>query len=322
MRAGQGGVEGRAIFLSRKSGVLDPPGFAAMKRTYDFATIGFRPHTETEEFVTIGVVALDVHARQFGFTLLDARKTGRIHPMFPNAKNLYKEARKRLEAELKAIQRAVNGEETGNDVPLFPLLREDGGGLFAAITNPREGVICYPVKGRRMAADMQEALDVLRQRFIERHLLPPAQAVEQEMTRHMARLLREARILPAYKRNVNLGTEEYMVTFAFAHMTGDRRADRALRPLNFDLPTPTEIYNHGDEWLTRLKRLERQGYRPDHSLFALRPPREAEGLKAKAFGEIRDEFIAAGFDAPEESEDHRIIEFARIPEAVNLRLAQ
>ena len=54
-----------------------------MKRTYDFATIGFRPFAETGEFVTIGVVALDVAARHFGFVLQDARKTGRVLDMFP-----------------------------------------------------------------------------------------------------------------------------------------------------------------------------------------------------------------------------------------------
>lgn len=293
-----------------------------MKRTYDFATIGFRPHTETEEFVTIGVVALDTQARHFDFTLLDARKTGRIHPMFPNAKTLYKEARKRLDAELTAIRQAVNGDGTAAEVPLFPALREDKGGLFAAITNPREGVICYPVKGRRMADSMEDALDSLRKRFIERHLLPPALAAEQEMTRHLARVLRNARVLQAYTRNVTLGTEEYMVPFAFAHMTGDHRADRALRPLNFDLATPTEIYNHGDEWITRLKRLERQGYRPERSLFALRPPRENDGLRKKAFDEIRGELITAGFEAPTEEDAARIVEFARIPENPNLKLAQ
>ncbi len=292
-----------------------------MKRTYDFATIGFRPHTETEEFVTIGAVALDVQARHFGFTLLDARRTGRIHPMFPTAKALYKEARKRLEAELTAIQKAVNGDGNGADVPLFPLLREDKGGLFAAITNPREGVICYPVKGRRMAADMQEVLAALRRRFIERHLLPPAHAAEQEMTRHIARVLREARILPAYQRNVTLGTEEYLVPFAFAHMTGEGRADRALRPLNFDLATPTDIYNHGDEWITRLKRLERQGFRPDRILFALRAPDDGEALRQKAFEEIRRELLDQGYETPGEQEADRIVEFARIPEPENLKLA-
>lgn len=40
-----------------------------MKRTYDFATIGFRPFPETQEFVTMGVVALDTAARQFDFVI-------------------------------------------------------------------------------------------------------------------------------------------------------------------------------------------------------------------------------------------------------------
>lgn len=65
-----------------------------MKRTYDFATIGFRPFPETQEFVTMGVVALDTAARQFDFVLQDARKTGRVLAMFPKAgKALYREAR-------------------------------------------------------------------------------------------------------------------------------------------------------------------------------------------------------------------------------------
>ncbi|MCX6846810.1 MAG: DUF3037 domain-containing protein [Verrucomicrobia bacterium] len=293
-----------------------------MKRTYDFATIGFRPHTETEEFVTIGVLALDVQARYFGFTLLNARRTGRVHPMFPTAKALYKEARKLVETELAAIQKAVNGDGFGTNVPVFPTLRDDKGGLFGAITSPREGVICYPVKGRRMAENMEEVLDTLRNRFIDRHLLPPAQAVEQEMTKHLAKVLRQARLIPAYKRNVTLGNEEYMVPFAFAHMTGDHRADRALRPLNFDLATPTEIYNHGDEWITRLKRLERQGYRPDRILFALRAPGEGETLRQKAFEEIRDELTNQGYEAPPEEDVGRIVNFARIEEPADLKLAQ
>lgn len=292
-----------------------------MKHTYDFATIGFRPHTETEEFVTIGVVALDVQARHFGFTLLEPRRTGRIGQMFPKAKTLYKETRKLLEAELTAIQKAVNGDGVGADVPLFPALHEAEGGLFSAITSPREGAICYPVKGRRMAQDMDQVLVELRRRFIERHLLSPAQAAEQEMTRNIAQVLREARILTAYKKNVTIGTEEFRVPFAFAHMTGDHRADRVLRPLNFDLTTPTEIYNHGDEWITRLKRLDRHGFRPDRSLFALRPPREPDALCKKAYEEIHNELLAAGFEAPTEKEASRIIEFARIPESDNLKLA-
>lgn len=291
-----------------------------MKRSYDFATIGFRPHSETEEFVTIGVLALDQKAREFGFALLETRKTRRVGEMFPASKELYREARKRLEAELGALKKAVNGEGRGLDVPIFTSM-QSGRGLFESITNPREGVICYPVKGRRLANDMTGVLDDLRKRFVERHLEPPSKPVEQEMTRQIADLLKEARILSPYKRDAKVGPEEFKVFFSFAHMTGTDRADRVLRPLNFDLSTTTDIYNHGDEWITRLRRLERLDYKPAQSLFFLRAPKEIGTLRRKAFDEIQREFQESGFIAPNEEDNDRIIEFARLPEPDNLKLA-
>lgn len=139
-----------------------------MKRIFDFATIGFRPFTETQEFVTIGVVALDVAARHFDFKLQDTRKTGRIRGMFPKAgKALYGEARAKLETELESIRHVVNGQGNGVEASHFPALREPENGLFSAITSPREGVFCFPVKGRRMAADMNEVLAALQTRFVD-----------------------------------------------------------------------------------------------------------------------------------------------------------
>jgi len=127
-----------------------------MNRAYDFATIGFRPDTVTEEFVTIGALAVDAETRQFDYVLLESEKVNRIEAMFPEAKELYTATRKGLETELAAIQRATMA---------IPAME----GLFSTLTNPREGVLCFPVKGRRLAADMEEVLIALRQRFIERH---------------------------------------------------------------------------------------------------------------------------------------------------------
>jgi Protein of unknown function (DUF3037) len=293
-----------------------------MKRTYDFATIGFRPYTETEEFVTIGVVALDTAARHFGFALLDARKTARVRPMFPATVALYKEARQRLEAELTAIQRVVNGQGPGAEVPLFPEFREGKDGLFAAITNPREGVLCYPVKGRRMADGMEEVLEALRARFIDQNQLTPQQAVENQMATDLRKVLRAAKLLPAFEKDVKIGPEEFHVTFTLAHMAGEGRADRALRPLNFDLPTPTEIFNHGDTWINRLRRLQRNGFRPDRCLFTTRAPKDADSLKQKAFAEIRKELLIDEIEMVAEDDAGKIIEFARFPESVDLKLAR
>lgn len=293
-----------------------------MNRAYDFATIGFRPYTETEEFVTIGVVALDTAARHFGFVLQEARKTGRIQGMFPAVERaLYQEARRKLKAELEGIEIAVNGQGGGANVPIFHAFRENDKGLFASITSPREGIFCYPVRGRRMAASMEEVLQALKQRFIDQTPLTAQQAGEQEMTKELKKVLRAAKILPAYKQNVRIGPEEFQVTFAFAHLTEGGRADRALRPLNFDLTTSTDIFNHGDEWIQKMRRLKRLNYRPERCLITARKPKEDVGWRIQAFEQIRDELVNDGFELVGEAEADKVIDFARMAEPSVLKLA-
>lgn len=293
-----------------------------MRRTYDFSTIGFRPFPETQEFVTMGVVALDTAARQFDFVLQDARKTGRVLAMFPKAgKALYREARAKLEAELTSIRNAVNGQGPGGNVPLFPIFREKEDGLFAAITSPREGVFCFPVKGRRMAADMPAVLDALKVRFIDQDGLTAQQAVEQEMAKALRRVLRDAKILPAYNRDVKIGPDEFQVTFAFAHLLETHRADRALRPLNFDLTTSTDIYKHDDQWISQMRRLKRLGYRPDRCLITARAPKDESDHRGEAFRQICDELIGDDFVWADEMDTDKVIDFARMPESPVLRLA-
>ena len=293
-----------------------------MKRTYDFATIGFRPIPETQEFVTIGVVALDAMARQFGFVLLEPQKTARILAMFPKVeKSLFREARAKLEEELTSIRNAVNGLHPVVDVPLLVDFRDKQDGLFAAITSPREGMFCFPVKGRRMATGMEDVLKVLNTRFIEQHTPGDQQIGEQEMARNLKNILRAARILTSYKQNATIGPASYQVTFAFAHLMDDNRADRAMRPLNLDLPTSTDIYNHGDEWIQKMRRLKRLGFRPERCLIATRTPRGDDHLRMEAFRQIREELLADEFTCIGESETENLLDFARIPPDSVLKFA-
>ena len=271
--------------------------------------------------MTLGVVALDTAARRFDFVLQDTRKTARVLAMFPKAgKSLYREARSKLETELASIRNAVNGQGTVGEVPLFPAFRDKENGLFAAITSPREGVFCFPVKGRRMADDMDGLLEALKTRFIDQDGLTAQQAVEHEMAKALRRVLERANILPAYKRDVKIGPEEFQVTFAFAHLNGDHRADRALRPLNFDLANSTDIYNHGDEWIQKMRRLKRLGYRPDRCLIAARAPKDDGGHRGAAFRQIRDDLVGDDFVWIGEYETEKLVDFARLPESPVLKL--
>ena len=127
--------------------------------------------------------------------------------------------------------------------------------------------------------------------------------------------------MPAYKRDVKIGPEEFQVTFAFAHLMDTHRADRALRPLNFDLGTSTDIFRHGDQWISQMRRLKRLGYRPDRCLITVRAPKDETEHRGAAFREVIAELLAEEFTCVGEDETAKVVEFARLPEEPLLRLA-
>ena len=141
------------------------------------------------------------------------------------------------------------------------------------------------------------------------------------MAKTLKNVLRAAKLLPAYKQNAKIGPEEFQVTFAFAHLKETHLADKALRPLNFDLATSTEIYNHGDVWIQRMNRLKGLGYRPDQCLIAARAPKDETEHRGEAFRQIIADLVAADFICVDEKETNKVIDFARIPEKSVLKLA-
>ena len=124
---------------------------AVKNRAFDFATVGFRPYVYTKEFVTIGVVARDTATGEFGYSLLDENERERIDVMFPKlGAQIYTEARKKIASDLA-------------------FARNDKNCTFSF--TPREGVICFPVQGRRLAESMPDALASLKEKFVEQNVL-------------------------------------------------------------------------------------------------------------------------------------------------------
>jgi hypothetical protein len=94
-----------------------------------------------------------------------------------------------------------------------------------------------------------------------------------------------------------------------------------LRPLNFDLATSTDIYKHGDQWISQMRRLKRLGYRPDRCLINARAPKDETDHRGEAFRQIRDELIGDDFVWAGEHETDKVVVFARLPESPVLKLA-
>jgi hypothetical protein len=188
-------------------------------------------------------------------------------------------------------------------------IAEDHQGLFNALTTPRDGLFSYPVKGRRLAKDMTEVLEDLKARYIDQNTLHPPQSMEAGMTSEILNVLRRAGLADVFDRDVKVGPVSYKVNFPIAQMRGDDRADRVIKPLNFAGKTPTEIYNHGDEWLRKLQRLKTLGFHPAHSLFAIRKP--SGELELQAFQQIRDEFLERDIVLADEMDEAKVLGFAK-----------
>jgi hypothetical protein len=93
-----------------------------------------------------------------------------------------------------------------------------------------------------------------------------------------------------------------------------------MRPLNFDCKDSTKIFTHADEWRQKLQRLERFGFRPERCLVTYRAPKGGDAERQDAFAQVREDFRKDAIEFVEEHDRQGVLDFARIPEAVDLRL--
>lgn len=137
-----------------------------MNRTYDFATIGFRPYPETGEFVTIGVIAVNTMGGEMGYRLIDKNRSERIKHMFPNfSPELYETIWDKLDGKLLHAKYATMAENENVPIPISQ-------GWFNALTTSRDGMFSYPVKGRWIAPSLKDVLGELNDRYLDQSSMP------------------------------------------------------------------------------------------------------------------------------------------------------
>jgi hypothetical protein len=91
----------------------------------------------------------------------------------------------------------------------------------------------------------------------------------------------------------------------------DKKAIKAIKPLPLDHPVPAKLYEYGWEWAGRVRKLKHDGQLPDQVLFAIRPPQEKAGARASACAEIIEELRRDEVTVVADTEEEKILEFAR-----------
>ena len=131
------------------------------------------------------------------------------------------------------------------------------------------------------------------------------------MTYHLRKLFMRTGTA-AYYRSESVGNEKYSVTFPFVHRR-DHEALKAIKPLDLNKETSTKIYEHGDQWINRVRRLREIDMLPRWLLFAVREP-ETPGTRADAAHEIEKELARLETRVLPIRNEAEVIEFAKVPD--------
>lgn len=273
--------------------------------TCNYAVLRFRPYRETGEFVNLGVV-LFAHAVPFFDFKLEMRRHRRVTDFFPEldvtrfclARAAFRKELVRVKQLLLAPQDALDDQERL--------------GVFRELVRPRESVFRFAETGTVLAANPAEKLDELFQRYVHRQFAQAADYQEVVMARRLGQILEANDLLKHYRRNAKVGNDLFHTRMAFVSEQHDAAGvpQRAMKPLDLDRGEPTKIYDHGDAWIQRVKRLRQVGQAPAGLLFAVRCP-TGDDKRVQAAGEIQAELRRLDVVVAEAVNELQILEFAR-----------
>ncbi|PLZ01137.1 DUF3037 domain-containing protein [Burkholderia sp. WAC0059] len=274
-----------------------------MKHACRYALIRFMPYTETGEFANVGIVLMSPTAHFFGFKLLD--RVGRITAFFEELDaSVYKRSRDTFRAELarvcdmtqRAFIGAVNGPST--DYANF---------VFDELVRPRQAIIYADVPRAMVEDDPARALDKLYNHYVGRSFVTSVYQ-ERIVEQRVRNILKAADLQRTYQTKV-LGTE-YQARIPFVRLNDEGIATRLIKPLDLDRKDPTRLYDHGWEWLGKVKRLRYDQQLRGDAMFVVRPPEKNFDTVASIYADLKHELEHANIEVAEESDQDKILEFA------------
>lgn len=268
-----------------------------------YAVVQFLPYTETGEFVNAGLVMVCPQSGYFGYRL-QRRKVGRVTGFFnelPAA--VYRQSMQLIESELRRIEAEVRAAP---DWPGEAGIRM----VFEKLVHPREAIVRFGPSRVILTQDPAAELDVQFERYVNRSFAT-AEYVEQTMEKRIRGLLNTLRLDVPFKAR-RIGNDEVYARFALVQCDPQTEAPRkVIKPLNLAQTEPMGIYDHGDAWLQKIRRLRSRKLLPDAVLIAVSAPQAGDTKRLTAFREICDEFETMGVRTIPESDQQKISDFAR-----------
>lgn len=266
-----------------------------------YAIIQFQPYSETGEFANVGVVLTCPETGFFDFKL-QARRYAHITAFFDELNaDVYRSVIKAIQTELERIRAVVSA------LPASGARADQIRNLLTSLTHPREAMVRFgPVRPLLTQAPAPE-LAQLFEHYVNRAFATP-EYVEHTLTRRI-QLLLEGLQLPAPFKIERIGDEQIHANFPLVQRRDDHLA-KVIKPFNLSQDEPNRIFDHGDAWLQKVRRLRKRNLLPADVLFAVAAPLAADTKRFMAYSEICDELRQADVQVIAQSDEPLILAFA------------
>ncbi len=270
----------------------------------NYSVIRFMPYVDTCEFVNVGILATCPQIGWFQYKI-EKKKTKRVGDFFPELdKDIYKHALNRLCESLAPLR--THDEEQMQFATEQVYLNN----IFKEIIRPREELLRFSEPATMLTSNPAQDLKYLYNHYVERHFAKTTEYQEELMQKSIRTLLSANNLIQRYK-NEKIGNETYKLSLPFVEQADvpNRAPLKAIKALNLDKKDPTEIYNHGDVWLSKIKRITSVGFKPEKMLFIINEP--TESTKREIANEICRELNNSGCETLCKNDQERILDFAR-----------
>lgn len=266
-----------------------------------FVVLQFVPYRETGEFANVGLVLLCPKSGYFGFRL-QMRKRKRVTDFFDELpKEVYSRALQAMRTELERVARFIAAATPDSNRP--ELLRQ----TFDALAHPREAILRFGTQRAVLTDDPAAELDKQFDNYVDRAFATP-EYLEHTIERRVKSLLGRLDLALPFRAE-RLGNDQINVRFPFVQHRGAHVA-KVIKPFNLTQKDPTAIYEHGDVWLQKVKRLKARSFLPDDVLFAVAGPPVEDEKRRTAFTEICQDLQSQGVFVVNEGDEAQIAAFA------------
>jgi hypothetical protein len=269
-----------------------------------YAIIRFLPFAETEEFANVGVIMFAPTERFFDFRI--SKKWRRIGTFFePLERRIFGDGIRAFEEELI---RTRNQVKTLLDGGAGALAMVSAQRLFEDVVRTREALFRFSTVRAVMTEAPAAKLNQLFEDYVE-HAFATPEYHEGLIERNVRGVLRREGLTQRY-RPLKLGTGALQFGVPFADVDTLGRVQRVIKPMHLAHEDPVHILDHGNQWVGRLRHLERVKAMPDAFLLAVTEPPLDNTDRHAAFEEVKQGLQQAGAAIQRANDEQGLLRFA------------